>query len=398
MLLGAAVVGACAGEGSSATPFVVAVDTAKSPHAVEVRGLARSTVRRLERLAPNDTNWPAFVAVYVERPASDSAGPGRVSRAPPVIGRYVASGDRVRFEPRFPFAEGVAYRVEVDTVALASGTGNRRAPAGGGPMGIVRMRFELPAIVRTRTTRVVAVHPSSSRLPSNLLRWYVETSAPMEPGSALEHVHLMDESGREVPNAFLALDQELWDPDRRRLTLLFDPGRVKRGVRTNLESGAPLIAGHRYRLAIDDEWVDGSGARLASGFELAFDAVEADRRSPDPAAWRLTIPGSGTRAPLVVAFGEPLDHALAARLLEVVGQNGSLVPGSADLAASDSGWVFTPERPWVAGAYSLRAGGALEDVAGNNLVRVFDVDRRLDSAGVDRDVAGAVRSVPFRVN
>jgi hypothetical protein len=371
------------------------VDTAKSPHAVEVRGLARSTVRRLERLAPNDSSWPAYVAVYVERPSSDSAAAGGVSRTPPVIGRYVASGDRVRFEPRFPFAEGVAYRVEVDTVALTRG---RAAAADSSTAAPLVQRFELPAVARARTTRVTAVHPSSSRLPSNLLRWYVETSAPIEPGSALEHVHLMDESGREVPNAFLALDQELWDPDRRRLTLLFDPGRVKRGVRTNVESGAPLIAGHRYRLAIDDEWVDGSGAPLASGFELAFEAVEADRRSPDPATWRLTIPGSKTRAPLVVAFGEPLDHALAARLLAVVDRNGSMVAGSAELAANDSSWVFTPERAWAAGEYSLRAGGALEDVAGNNLVRVFDVDRRLDSAGVDRDVAGAVRSVPFRVN
>jgi hypothetical protein len=42
-------------------------------------------------------------------------------------------------------------------------------------------------------------------------------------------------------------------------------------------------------------------------------------------------------------------------------------------------------------------GGALEDLAGNNVVRVFDVDRRVDSAGVDRDVAGATRTVRFRV-
>ena len=100
----------------------------------------------------------------------------------------------------------------------------------------------------------------------------------MEPGNALAHVHLLDESGREVSGAFLALEQELWDPERRRLTLLFDPGRVKRGVRTNVESGAPLVTGRRYRLVIDDEWKDGTGAALASGFELAFEVIRA--RSP----------------------------------------------------------------------------------------------------------------------
>jgi hypothetical protein len=219
----------------------------------------------------------------------------------------------------------------------------------------------------------------------------------MDPGSALQHVHLMDESGREVTGAFLALDQELWDPARQRLTLLFDPGRVKRGVRTNIESGAPLAAGRRYRLVIDDGWTDGNGAPLASGFEHAFEVTEADRESPDPDRWRVKTPTPGTRAPLQVAFAEPLDHALAAGMLAVTDARGALVPGSVTLAEGDSIWTYAPERVWAAGDYTLRVGGALEDLAGNNVVRVFDVDRRVDSAGVDRDVAGAARSVRFRV-
>ena len=40
---------------------------------------------------------------------------------------------------------------------------------------------------------------------------------------------------------------------------------------------------------------------------------------------------------------------------------------------------------------------SLEDLAGNNIARVFDVDRRTDSAGIERDVAGTTRSVRFRV-
>jgi hypothetical protein len=363
--------------GCSASPEI-AVELNRTPQRVEARGLDRATIRRLERLQPNDSTWSGVVAVYVDGDASDSA------RTPPVLGRYSASGDRVRFEPRFPFAAGVAYRVEVDT------TGSR-----GGP--VLTHRFELPSVARARTTRVTGVYPSAGRLPSNLLRWYVETSAPMERGNALQHVRLMDEAGRELSGAFLALDQELWDPTRRRLTLLFDPGRVKRGVRTNVESGAPLVAGRRYRLVIDDDWVDGNGAALASAFEHAFEVGEADRRSPDPGRWRLTLPSPGTRAALQVSFGEPLDHALAARMVTILDVGGTPVPGSAALSEGDSVWTFTPTRPWAAGDYSLRVGGALEDLAGNNVVRVFDVDRRIDSAGVDRDVAGATRSVPFRV-
>ena len=165
----------------------------------------------------------------------------------------------------------------------------------------------------------------------------------MEPGSALAHVHLMDEAGREVPRAFLALDQELWDPERRRLTLLFDPGRVKRGIRTNLESGAPLVAGRRYTLAIDDQWLDGTGTPIASGYRLAFEAVGADRRSPDPRRWRLAPPTAATRVPLRVAFGEPLDHALASRMVSVHDSSGRSLAGSAQIAESDSVW--TSRRP-----------------------------------------------------
>ena len=378
-LIVALAVGCTAASADDRSAPEIAVELHRTPQAVEVRGLDRATVRRLEQLDPDDSTWSSWVAVYVERTDTDTAS------TPPVIGRYAVSGDRVRFEPRFPFAEGVAYRVEVDTA-------DSRGSA------VLTHRFALPSAARARTTRVTGVYPSATRLPSNLLRWYVETSAPMEPGNALEHVHLMDEAGREVQGAFLALDQELWDPGRRRLTLLFDPGRVKRGVRTNVESGAPLIAGRRYRLVIDDGWLDGNGAQLASGFEHAFEVAGADRQSPDPNSWDLTLGSPGARGVLAVSFGEPLDHALAARMLTVLDAGGTPVPGSVALAEGDSVWTFTPAQPWVTGDYTVRVGGALEDLAGNNIVRAFDVDRRIDSAGVDRDVAGATRTVPFRVN
>src|SRR5205085_1618452 len=170
---------------------------------------------------------------------------------------------------------------------------------------------------------------------ANLLRWYVELSAPMEPGAALEHVHLLDASGNEVRGAFLAGGEELWDPARRRLTLLLDPGRVKRGIRTNEESGAPLIAGRRYRLVIDADWRDGRGAALVSGFTREFVAVVDDRVSPDVTKWRVTAPRGGSRTPLLVAFGESLDHALASRRIEVA-RGEERIAGVAELVAGDS--------------------------------------------------------------
>ena len=357
-------------------------------HSVDVTGVTRTTTSELSRVAPDDTLWTHVFAVHVDR---DPDG----GRTPPVLGRYTASAGRLEFAPRFPFVAGVAYRVDVDTAALGR-LGRPASPGAGGrtPPKLVH-RFSIPATARERTTRVIAVHPALPQLPSNLLRLYVEFSAPMEPGSALTHVHLMDEAGREVTGAFLALEQELWDPARRRLTLLFDPGRVKRGIRTNLESGAPLVAGRRYALVIDDQWPDGNGAPLASGYRLAFEAVGADRRSPDPTRWRLTPPAAGTRAALRVAFGEPLDHALASRMLSVQDASGRPVAGAAVLAEGDSVWTFAPSAAWSTGAYTVRVDSALEDVAGNNISRLFDVDRRASGDQLD---GAPIRTVPFRVS
>ena len=92
-----------------------------------------------------------------------------------------------------------------------------------------------------------------------------------------------------------------------------------------------------------------------------------------------------------------LDHALASRLIEIVDARGQPVPGAATLATNDSIWTFAPLSPWKSGEYALRVNGALEDVAGNNIARVFDVDARRDSAAIEHDVGGSTRSVRFRI-
>lgn len=357
----------------------------RAADAVEVVGVRRSLLRGVRSRGANDTAWAKVLRVVVE-PASASA--------PAVIGRYSVQRDRIRFEPRFPFAPGVGYRVDFDADELGRLAG---VDAGGNATRLTH-RFMMPAATPARTTRVVAVHPAVERVPSNMLRWYVEFSAPMEPGTAHEHVRLLDETGRSVEGAFLGVGEELWDPARRRLTLLFDPGRVKRGVRANIEMGPPLVAGHRYRLVIDAAWRDAAGAALASGFDKQFDVGSPDRTSPDPARWRLTVPRAGTLEPVRVTFGESLDHALAQRMLAVEGP-GLRVEGRVVLADGDSVWNFTPLARWRPGGYTLRVDAALEDLAGNSVARLFDADRQRGAPGAEGSPqAGAARTIAFRVS
>ena len=156
--------------------------------------------------------------------------------------------------------------------------------------------------------------------------------------------------------------------------MLLDPGRVKRGLRANLESGAPLVEGRRYQLVVDRRWRDGDGRPLRASVVKRFQATTADRASPDVAAWRMDAPRPSTRDALTVQFSEPLDRALLAHALTVRDHGGALVEGEIVVGHGERAWAFVPREPWAAGSYALHVASELEDVAGNSLRRVFDRD------------------------
>jgi hypothetical protein len=98
---------------------------------------------------------------------------------------------------------------------------------------------------------------------------------------------------------------------------------------------------------------------------------------------------AGTREPLRVAFGEPLDAALATRLIGIEGMAGDF-----SLADAESTLVFTPSASWESREYKLLVDTALEDLAGNRVGRPFDVDT-FNRITV-RTKRGAL-AVPFRI-
>ena len=259
-----------------------------------------------------------------------------------------------------------------------------RAAAVGAMIAVVAVGFLARPIMHSDDilTRVVAVRAGGGVVPSNLLRVYVELSAPMEPGGAYEHIHLRDENGREVDGAFLVLREELWSPDHRRLTLLFDPGRVKRGIRSNVEMGQPLTDGRRYQLAIDSGWRDANNRPLVAPYTQELRVTGVDSVGPDPRRWSISSPHIGTQESLRVDFGESLDHALATRLITVVDSLGTNVDGRVLMSVDGRLWSFLPSRAWRAGV-RLRVDPALEDLAGNNVIRPFDRVRARSSVVSD---------------
>jgi hypothetical protein len=336
---------------------------------VDVHGLPDALRRGgLSRLEPSAPDWTSALAVR-------AFPPGEHDGVPPLAGRYRVTDDGLlRFAPRYPPSGGLEYRVRLDPTRLARLAGARalEEPAR-------EWAFQVPAAGSpAASTEIVAVHPSATVVPANQLRWYVEFSAPMREGESLRHVALLDARGRALAGAFLDPGEELWDPDGRRLTVLFDPGRVKEGIRTRLEQGPVLQPGRQYTLRIDAAWPDARGAPLVRGYEHRFTAGPTDHTRPDPRQWALRVPRRGTREPLEVRFGEPLDHALASRLVAVYGADGLALPGAVTMRDDDWSWRFVPEGPWASTAHELRVHPGLEDVAGNSVAHVFDADVAAD--------------------
>jgi hypothetical protein len=191
-----------------------------------------------------------------------------------ILGRYALTDDGIRFTPRFAPVVGQPWEV-------------RYAPAHGVPVDTVLL---VAADSGSVATRIVAVDPGIDTVPMNLLRAYVRFSAPMSEGEAYDRIRLLDAHGDTVADAFLVLEHERWDPERTRFTLLFDSGRIKRGLVPNEALGLPLREGNDYTLVIDGGWSDANGRALGAGYRWSFHAGPADRTSPRVEEWTIVSP------------------------------------------------------------------------------------------------------------
>jgi hypothetical protein len=294
--------------------------------------------------------WVSIFPVF----AGSGAGFGDV---PPMLGSYTVKDHVLSFRPRFGITPGVHYH------AVFNAAGSR-----------IDALFEGPRSAANPVARVEGVYPSTQTLPSNTLRLYIYFSAPMSRGEAFQRIHLIDaDSHRPVEIPFLELDQELWDQNNQRLTALFDPGRIKRGLVPTDTIGPPIVEGKRYKLVIDRQWHDARNVPLAEGFEKSFRGGPSDRVPPEPKNWRVTAPKAGTTDPLIIIFRKPMDYVLLQRMIGVFRAQAE-IPGKIGIGRDETEWRFTPLAGWKAGFYRITADNALEDISGNHLDRPFDVD------------------------
>ncbi|MBM4404793.1 MAG: hypothetical protein FJ039_01205 [Chloroflexi bacterium] len=331
---------------------------------LEVRGWTAEELRAFQRGGDDDLSHRLAIL-----PSELVAAMASFGSLQPLAGRFAIIGDSLRFTPRFPFLDGLSYSLLV-----------RRES---GP-GFEEWRIRRPAPSGAPTTRVLAIYPTAEEVPFNLLKFYIHFSNPMSEGKALRSVHVRRaDTGTTLEDVFVVMD-ELWDPERRRLTLLLDPGRIKRGLAPHEESGYPLIEGVPITLAIDTSFRDASGMPLQAAAERGYAVGAALRLRVDPKAWRIRPPKAGSKEALVVDFDRPLDHALLQHCLWVRDGAGKSLPGHSAIGPREQSWRFEPERPWAKGRYTLVVDPRLEDLAGNSLTRLFDRDlERAEDAPAD---------------
>jgi hypothetical protein len=370
-----AVVGAACSR--SATPINITLVPAEgaAPAFVRVSGLSSAELSALRRTDLAAETWDRVLRVTVA-----SAPPG----SPAVAGHVTTTASSVEFRPLFPFDPGREYLVRFDPAALPT---PRAGPA-------IEKTAALPAVARTPSTTVVRMLPGADVLPANLLRVYLEFSAPMSRENGRDHIHLIDDRGRAVPDVFLSLDVEFWSPDYQRYTVFFDPGRVKRGILPNEKFGRALEEGKRFTLTVDAAWRDASGQPLQAPFSRSFRVGPPDLAPIRLEEWRLQAPSAGSRSPLVVAFPKPLDAGLLERAIGVAHRAGEPVAGRVVIVPLEKSWTFTPRDAWRAGDYELIVLSILEDPCGNRVGRPFDIDT---FEHIDRSPEPERRSVPFKI-
>lgn len=349
-------------------PVVTLVTPREGPAYVEVRGLPRDTLDRLRAAKADD--WRAVVRVVVA-----GGTPEEIRSREPVAGTYQPTESGVRFEPLFPFLPGREYVVEV-----VAGPG----------VPPLRTTIRLPQPPPGPRVAVTAVYPSDDVVPENMLRWYLHFSGPVGRGDVYRHLKLLRDDGREVESPFLELPEELWSPDGLRLTVLFHPGRVKRGLLPREQEGPILQEGRTYTLIVSGAWADAAGRPLRTEYRKTFRVGPPKDRPVDPGEWVLCPPAAGSEEALVVRLPEPLDHALLGRLLTVADAAGRAVPGQVTVGGGERVVAFAPSRPWTPGEYRLLIDTRLEDVCGNRVGEPFEGDEfgpvtpRIEARTVER--------------
>ena len=282
-----------------------------------------------------------------------------INTDPPMMGKVSKVEDGLLFVPRFPFKSNTQLNVGVQTDPKLKPD-----------------HFSVSTAEKKKAlSSVEAIYPSSNELAENILKFYVQFSSPMRKGDIYDFIRIREVDGDDVELPFLQIEQELWSRDSLRLTLLLDPGRIKRGLKPREEMGAIFVAGKTYELVIDKSWPNAEGVELGKDHVKRFLATDEDRTQPDPKQWKQTVPEADSKDAFRLEFSDSLDRSmLTGSAIAVEDAKSKPVVGEIVISNEEKSWSFVPNDSWQAGHYRCVIDEDLEDIAGNSIGRPFDVD------------------------
>ena len=276
----------------------------------------------------------------------------------PMVGLYTTEGQQLHFEPIFPFYPGITYVARFKQ----------------GEEWLER-EFLVPDIDRQPVNEVVQVYPTSQRIPLNILKFYIQFSDSMAMGFAYDNIDFVNEAGDTLQDVYLPLEEELWSPDMKRFTLLLDPGRIKRGLRSQEELGYVFDIGKQYKLVVNKNWHDANDRPLQHSFSKSF-RIEGYSGVFEDNLVISQFPPKGSTEVLKVKSQSILDYALMQNFIRVFDAEGNELSGTVAVSEEETVWEFTPDQPWSKGKHTLLVSKIIEDLAGNNMINPFDVDNQ----------------------
>ena len=281
----------------------------------------------------------------------------------PIPGTFHVDQESVRFEPRFPFLRNTLYSLIVyDDTEYSQ------------QRHFETYTIKSPPSNQEPITEIVSVYPPSNQIPVNQLKFYIHFSNPMSEGNASQAITLhRGDTGAHLENVFLH-EPELWDHEHKRLTILLDPARIKRGLQGNIQSGYALVEGIPVTLGITENFVDAHGVRVKSSRQMTYEIGPPERSLVEINNWAYHYPRPNSLDPIAVEFDRPMDHALIHRCLCIKDESGQLLRGYNQVGLEEKSWELFPEFPWGKGQYTIIIEDILEDLAGNSIKRVFDRD------------------------
>ncbi len=272
-----------------------------------------------------------------------------------ILGEIVNHGEGNIFKPLIPFTRGLNYEI------LLEGE-------------IVQEIFIPFSEDEDSIPKLLAVYPTLDTVPENLLKVYLKFNQPMKEGVALDYLSLLNDQNDTIPSVFLNLQPELWNEDRTQLTIWLDPGRIKRDLIPNLEMGAPLENRQQYELRVSEGWKAQNGLELVSGISKDLIVGARDSLSPDPNEWVIITPKANSKEELNIEFLEALDYSLLHDVFKLKNEAGKEILGSWTIGLEEKSIKFLPADNWKTGNYTIQIESRLEDLAGNNLNRLFETD------------------------